>query len=212
MGALARAREWDVQAVALARERGWGPEPDALLNLCVDDVREGRAEEAAAILAELEARAARTAWLQWISDLRLAAVGAEHWLVRADCDRADAYAQRLAAVAARLGSRDYACTAERVRAEVALARGEGLEAAAERLAEALGALKGTPAPLEAWKSGRVLAAVRRRLGDGAGAREALGEAAAAIETIAASTREGDLRESFLALPAVREVREGRVAP
>ncbi len=96
MGALERAREWDTKALALARERGWGPEPEALLNLCVDDVRQGRVEEAAALLAELEARAAQSSWMRWISDLRLAVAAAEHWMARGDCDRADESAQRLA--------------------------------------------------------------------------------------------------------------------
>ena len=89
MGALERAREWDAKALALARERGWGPEPEALLNLCVDDVRQGRVAEAAALLAELEARAAQSSWMRWISDLRLAVAASEHWMARGDCERAD---------------------------------------------------------------------------------------------------------------------------
>ena len=43
--------------------------------------------------------------------------------------------------------------------------------------QALAALRGRPAPLEAWKSGRMLALLRRRLGDEAGARAALVELA-----------------------------------
>ncbi|HXY42272.1 MAG TPA: AAA family ATPase [Vicinamibacteria bacterium] len=211
MGALDRAREWDTQAVALARERPtWGMEAGALLNLCVDHVREGRAEEASAIFAELEAKAARTTWMSWMNDLRLAAAQAEHWEARGEPAQAEEHAMRLACVADDLGSRNYRCAAERIRAGAAMAQGAGLDSAAERLSAALAALRRTPAPLEAWKSARVLAALRQGLGDAEGARTALAESAAAIEAIASGTRDEQLRGTFLALPQVREVREGHV--
>jgi len=89
LGALGRAREHDAEAVRLAREQVWGPKPEVLLNLCVDYVREGRAEEASALLADLQARAAESSWLRWMSDLRLAAASAEHWAARGDQERAD---------------------------------------------------------------------------------------------------------------------------
>ena len=177
----------------------------------MDDVRQGRVDKAEALLTELEAAAARTSWMRWISELRLAAAAAEHWMARGDCDRADEHAQRLARIADGLGSRDYRCAAERVRTAAALARGAGLEAAADRLGTALVALKRTPAPLEGWKSARMLAVVRHRLGDADGARRALAEAAADVDTIAAGTRDAPLRESFLRLPAVSEVRAGRIS-
>ena len=46
---------------------------------------------------------------------------------------------------------------------------------------------------------------RRRLGDEEGARAAFAEAARAVQTIAAGTRDESLREGFLGLPRVREV-------
>ena len=46
-----------------------------------------------------------------------------------------------------------------------------------------------------------------RLGDEEGARAAFAEAACAVKTIAAGTREDSLREGFLGLPGVREVLE-----
>ena len=46
-----------------------------------------------------------------------------------------------------------------------------------------------------------------RLGDEEGARAAFAEAACAVKTIAAGTREDNLREGFLGLPGVREVLE-----
>jgi len=208
LGLLDRAREWDGQALALAQAGGPGPELEALLNLYVDDVRAGRVEQAESLLAELETRAATNPLLRWMSDLRLATAAAEHWLARGVGDRADEHAQRLARIARTLGATNYACSAERIRAEVALDGGTGLEAAAARLAATIDALAKTPAPLETWKSARVLALVRRRLGDDAGARAAFARAAAAIDTIVAGTRDDTLRERFLAQPAVREVLDG----
>ena len=124
LGALDRAREHDTDAVRLARERpAWGPESEVLLNLCVDRVREGQAERASALLAELEARAAASTWMRWLSELRLAAASAEHWAVRGDHERTVEHAVRLTEMAARLGARDYRCAGERIRAAVALALG-----------------------------------------------------------------------------------------
>ena len=117
LGALERAREYDTEAVRLARERPVpGPEVEVLLNLCVDDVRVGRAEQASALLAELQARAAESSWLRWLSELRLAAASAEHWAARGDRGRAVEHAARLAEMAQRLGARNYHCAAERIRA------------------------------------------------------------------------------------------------
>lgn len=208
LGALDRAREYDTEAVRLARERPtWGPESEVLLNLCVDDVRDGQAERASALLAELQARAAGSSWMRWLSELRLAAAAAEHWAVRGDRPRAIAHAEQLAEMAERLRSRDYRCAAERIRTESALASGEGIAGAATRLAAALGELQGRPAPLEAWKSARLLGTARRRLGDEEGARAAFAESARAVRTIAEGTRDEGLRNGFLALPLVREVLE-----
>ena len=213
LGALARARELDSEAVGIARERTvWGLETEVLINVCVDDVRDGHPERTSALLAELEARAEESFWLQWMSQLRVAAAAAEHWAVRHDHSRALAQADRVSGLARRLGARDYACGAERVRAGVALELGEGLDRAASALQAALADLSLRPAPLEAWKSGRVSAILRRRLGDEEGARAAFAEAALAIRTIAAGVRDDGLREGFLSLPAVREALEGSTAP
>jgi tetratricopeptide (TPR) repeat protein len=206
LGALERARELDAEAVRIAGEpTAWGPEGEVLLNLCLDDVRDGHPERASALLAELEARADESSWLPWMSQLRVAAAVAEHWAVRGDHSRALGNADRLSALARRLGARDYACAAERFRAGVALERGEGLDRVAASLGAALADLKLHPAPLEAWKSARVHAIVRRRLGDEEGARTAFAEAEGAVRTIAAGVRDDGLREGFLSLPAVREV-------
>jgi tetratricopeptide (TPR) repeat protein len=209
LGALARARELDAEAVRIARERPiWGPEAEVLLNLCIDEVRDGHPERASAVLAELEAKAEETAWLQWLSRLRVAAAAAEHWAVRGDHARALSFAERLLAQARDLGARDYACTAERIRAGAALAGAFPIEAAEGALSAALAELRSRPAPLEAWKAARLLAALRRRIGDEEGAREALGASARAIRTIAAGVRDEALRASFLGQEEVAEVLAG----
>jgi tetratricopeptide (TPR) repeat protein len=206
LGALARARELDAEAVRIARERPiWGPEADVLLNLCIDEVRDGHPERASAVLAELEAKAEETAWLQWLSRLRVTAAVAEHWAARGDHARALSLIDRLAALARSLGARDYACTAERIRAGAALAGAFPMDAAEAGLAGALAELRRRPAPLEGWKSARILACLRRRLGDEEGAREALGESARAVRTIAAGVRDEGLRACFLGQEAVAEV-------
>jgi tetratricopeptide (TPR) repeat protein len=208
LGSLERAREYDAEAVRLARDRtAHGPEIDALLNLCVDDVRVGEAERASLLLPELEARAAGSSWLRWMSELRLAAAAAEHWAARGDHGRAGEHAARLAEMAQRLGSRDYRCAADRIRGGAALATGEDVSAAAAHLEASLVRLRGTPAPLEAWKSARLLAGLRCRLGEDAAARAAFTEAARSVRTIAAGVRDDGLREGFLHLDAVREVLE-----
>jgi tetratricopeptide (TPR) repeat protein len=209
LGALERAREYDTEAVRLAREQpvSWAPEPEALLNLCVDDVRMGRTEQASVLLAELQAKAAESEWFRWMNELRLEAVSAEHWAARGDRERANEHAERLAELAQRLGARNYRCAAERIRAGAALERSEDVAVAAARLEAALAELRRTPAPLEAWKSARLLAVLRRRLGDEDAARAAFAEAARSVRTIAAGVRDEGLREGFLRLAAVREVLE-----
>jgi hypothetical protein len=69
-----------------------------------------------------------------------------------------------------------------------------------------------PAPLEVWKSARVLALSKRRLADEPGALAVFEEAARAVRTIAGGTRDPDLRNGFLALPEVREVLEAAPTP
>jgi ATP/maltotriose-dependent transcriptional regulator MalT len=206
LGAFDRARERDTEARSLAREHPvWGLEAEVLLGLAVDEARQGRLEEASALLRDLQARAREGTWLRWLSELRIAAVSAEYWAVRGDHDRAIECAATLSELAQRVGARDYRCAGARLRAGVALQRGQGLDDAASALEAGLAALRGTAAPLEAWKSARLLALLKRRLDDEEGARAALAEAARAVATIAAGTRDEELRAGFLAMPGVQEV-------
>ena len=114
-----RAREFDARALEIARENPspWTPEADALINLCVDDVRSGHPDRAAELLARLEAGARQGSWMRWLNELRLEAAAAEHWAARGDFDVAAARAARLLEIARSLGARTYCCAAERVRLE-----------------------------------------------------------------------------------------------
>jgi tetratricopeptide (TPR) repeat protein len=207
LGSVARARELDARALALARENPspWAPEVDALLNLCVDGVRAGDPEGAAAVLATLEDGTGRSAWLRWMNDLRLETAATEHHAARGSVDVALERASRLALVAAQVGARNYACTAARLTAEITLARRGDLRAAAARLEPALAALDPFPAPLETWKARRVLGLVRRELGAAAGALEAFRAAAADVDTIVRGVDDVVLRQGFLESASVREV-------
>jgi len=202
-----RAREFDARALEIAREspHPWTPESDALIGLCVDDARAGHPDRSAELLARLEADARQGSWIRWMSELRLEAAAAEYWAARGDFDTAASRATRLLEIARSLGARTYCCNAERVRLEAALHTGAGIEAAAVRLAAALAEFEVFPAPLEAWKSARVLGCAFERLGRGPEARRAFDTAAQAVRTIAEGTHDEELRSGFLASPQVREV-------
>jgi tetratricopeptide (TPR) repeat protein len=207
LAAVDRARELDARALDLARDNPspWTPEVDALLNLCVDDVRAGEPARAAELLAILESGTRPRDWFPWMNDLRLEAAATEHFAARGAEAETPARAARLEAVAARLGARNYLCTAARLRAEVTLAGcGDPREPAAS-LERALAALDPFPAPLETWKARRVLGLLRRRAGDEPGARRVFQAAALDVETIARGVDDPALREGFLASAPVREV-------
>jgi tetratricopeptide (TPR) repeat protein len=205
----ALAHEFDARALEMARENPspWTAEADALINLCLDEADSDHPNRAAELLARLEAGARQSTWFRWVNELRLEAAAAQHWAARGDFVRANDRAERLLDVARPLRARTYCCTAERVRAQAALHTGTGIEAAAGRLAAALAEFDKLPAPLEAWKSGRVLGSVWDALGNEPEARRAFEDAARAIRTIADGTEDLELRSGFLASPPVREVLE-----
>jgi tetratricopeptide (TPR) repeat protein len=206
LGALDRARDFDREAVALARERPlWDPEAEALLNLTLDEVRDGRADEGWALVSALQAKAGESTLLKWLIELRVAAASAEHWAMRGDHRRAADHAATLRDIARRVGARDFFCSAARMRAEAALAQGAGLEEAAADLEQALRNLSRGPAPMEVSKSARTLGLIRRRLGDETASRAAFIEAAHSVNAMAAGMRDETLRARYLSMPWVKEV-------
>ncbi len=204
-----RAREFDNEALRITRENPLphAPETESLLDVAIDEVRLGNTERASVLLAELEVKIAGGQWFRWMDELRLETASAENWTASGDFDRAVTHADRLLVLARRLGAREYRCTAERIRAEAALSRGTGLEAATRGLAGALEELEGLAAPLEVWTAARVLGRLHRQLDDEAGASAAFSQSARAVRTIAAGVTEAALREGFLGAAPVREVLE-----
>jgi tetratricopeptide (TPR) repeat protein len=204
-----KAREFDNEALRLLREASLprALETEVLMYLAMDEVQLGNADRASALLADLEAKVAESDWLRWMDELRLGVISAQHWMACGEMDRALEHAGRLSGLARRLGARDYLCGAERMRGEVALARGRDLEPAVQHLTEALEGLRDHPALLEVWRSARVLGRLHLRLGDEAAAGRAFAESAQAIRTIAAGVVDEALREGFLNAEPVREVLE-----
>jgi tetratricopeptide (TPR) repeat protein len=201
------ARAFDARALEVARESPspWTPESEALIGLFVDDVRAGRSDHATELLAGLETGARQASWMRWMTELRVEAAAAEHCAARGDFEAAAGRAARLLKIARSLGARTYCCAAERVRMEASLHAGADVESAAVRLAAALAEFEAFPAPLETWKSARVLGLAWERLGKGPQARCAFETAARAVHTIAEGTHDDALRRGFLASPPVHEV-------
>jgi hypothetical protein len=210
---LVGARQLHARALALARESPspLTPEIDALLNLCVDGVRAGDPEGAQDVLAVLDDRSRRRDWFRWMNDLRLEVVAAEHYATRGAHAAMIERTARLEAVAKHVGARNYRCAAARFEAETALSGRANAAESLAKLQRALGAFGDLSAPLETWKSRRVLGLLHQRLGDERGARAAFRAAAGDIDTIVRGTDQPALRESFLGSAPVREVlaRAGR---
>jgi tetratricopeptide (TPR) repeat protein len=204
-----RAREFSTEALRIAREAPLAEtlETEALLDLAVDEVRLGNRDRATTLLAEFEAKIGESSMFRWMDELRLAAASAEHWMACGDYETGAEYAGRLLELARRLSCRDYACAAQRIRAEATVAQGGDVESAARDLAEPLAALRSRPAPLEAWKTARLLGRLRRQLGDDEGASRAFAESAEAVRTIADGVTDPSLRDGFLCAAPVREVLE-----
>jgi hypothetical protein len=203
---LERAHALDSASLRVAREQSvaWAPEADALINLSLDHAQAGHEYEALALLGELQGASLETRWFRWFHELRLEAAAAGHWLVRGDTRAAAERATRLLTLAQRLGARSYACSAERILAEHALAAGAELAGPARALAATLAALAEHPAPFEEWRSARVLAALHERLGAAAEARRCREHATRVLRAMADGVSDETLRARFLAAPRVAE--------
>ena len=202
---FAGAIEYDREGLRVAREGGspWA-EASALLNLAVDHTQAGQLESAAALFQELDGVMKGEGWLGWHHDLRLQAALSEHWRLRGDFARSEEHARRLLEAAARHQARTYLLSAQMLLAEAALAKGDP-EAAIVHLAEGLDPERCQSAPLAAWKTYATLGRVLSRLDDEAAAREAYGQAASIVRSMAASFDDWALQDRFLGSPAVLDV-------
>jgi ATP/maltotriose-dependent transcriptional regulator MalT len=182
-------------------------EANSLINLVYGYTAAGGDEKALSAFREVSAIFARDDWLRWRYNIRLQASQAEYWLVRGRLKEAEEYARRLLETATQHETRKYVAVAHKLRAEVALARGDF--AAGEReLFTALGVLQQYPVPIVAWKTYAVLGRLRVKSGKRSAACQAFGEAAAIVARIAANVTDDTLRSTFMGSAAVREVVSG----
>jgi DNA-binding winged helix-turn-helix (wHTH) protein/tetratricopeptide (TPR) repeat protein len=147
----------------------------------------------------------RLVLMDWILNMPLRLGLGEYWLACQNVDRARAQFGELCRLAATSGEHTYLALGHQGLAEATL--GEGDRVTAEReVAEALGALDGFEAPVAEWRVCATAARVEEARGGRSSARVFWGRAAAVLDRLAASLKdEGDLRQSFLAQPAVEAV-------
>jgi hypothetical protein len=180
---------------------------NSLINLGIDYGHTNKSAQTLSTFHEAESIFERDAWFRWRYNIRLQAGTCEHWLAQNDLDQASEYAGRLLDVATRYEAHKYIVVGHRLRAEIAMARGD-LAAAGAELDIALDQLREYPAPLVAWKTYGALGRLRSRSGDHASAREAFTQAAAIVNSIATNTADERLRQTFLDSAAVKEVLDG----
>jgi tetratricopeptide (TPR) repeat protein len=210
-----RAQQYGEEGLRLARERSISaaPETEALLGLCVDYARAGRAGDALEMIEELERvkTHSRGAWFGWLHEIRMESAVAEHWFIRGDFDRTTHHARRLQEVAAEVGARSHVAAALRFQAEAALGRGDAV--AARSLADtAVARLLDCEAPLEAWKAQATLGRAAERASARPAARAAWSEAEKIVRRLAAGLTDEPLREIFLASPEVQGIIAGARPP
>lgn len=118
-------------------------------------------------------------------------------------DKAETYARLLFESANRYECRKYIAIADKLLAEIAMARADFATADAH-LTAALNRLAGYPVPLVEWKIYSLLGRLRLMQGD-TSADEAFERASGIAQSIAATVEDEDLRGSFLASTGVREL-------
>jgi tetratricopeptide (TPR) repeat protein len=202
------AQRHDERGVELARaDHVLEAEANSLINLAYDYTAAGRDGEALSAFREVSAIFARDDWLRWRYNIRLQAGQAEYWLVRGKLKEAEDYTRQLLETATQHEARKYVAVAHKLRAEVALARGDFV-AGERELFTALGVLQQYPVPIVEWKTYAVLGRLQVKSGKRSAARQAFGEAAAIVARIAANVTDETLRSTFLGSAAVREVMSG----
>jgi DNA-binding winged helix-turn-helix (wHTH) protein/tetratricopeptide (TPR) repeat protein len=143
--------------------------------------------------------------MDWSWQMPIGLCLAEQALAAGDLARARAEADRVRSLAAVPGERTYLALAGRVAARIAAAEGDTRKAEAE-IGGALGALEGIDAPLAAWQVCATAARIHREAGRLPDAEACRSRSATVIQGLAGSLDPAsDLRASFLASAAVREV-------
>jgi ATP/maltotriose-dependent transcriptional regulator MalT len=167
----------------------------------------GKIEETASAFKETREIFERDAWFRWRYNIRLEAATAWHWLKQGELEKAAEFAQRLLDTANDHEVHKYIAEAHRLKARIAIARGD-LDAAANEFAAGLQELEGHPAPLVAWRTYADLGRLHRKRGDEVASHTAFVQSAQIVEACAANVSDDDLRTIFLNSKAVTEVMAG----
>ena len=208
LGDFSGAFEHDRHGVEVAREHHvLEAEANSLINVGIDYTRAHASEKSVAAFEQVEDIFHRDAWFRWRYNIRHQAARSEHWLSQGDLTQAAEYASRLFDMAGEFKARKYVAVAHKLRAEIALARGAGAEAAVE-LNSALDLLLGYPVPVLEWKVLAALGRVHSAGSDRARAREAFSRSAAIIQQISRNAPDEKFRATFLDCGEVREVFAG----
>ncbi|HYL35805.1 MAG TPA: protein kinase [Bryobacteraceae bacterium] len=142
---------------------------------------------------------------EWrFSGVRIQASEAEEALAQGDLELASGQARALLENCTRHGPPKYLAVAHKILAEIAMARGDLVEAERE-LAGALEPLRTNSAPLVAWKTYATLGRLQRMKNDSRAARAAFRHAAEIVRQIAASVDDEQLRSTFLNAATVQDV-------
>ncbi len=179
---------------------------NSLINLGCDYTQTGAADRVAPSFREVEDIFARDAWFRWRYNIRLQAGTAALALKEGRLDDAFADATRLRESAERYEAGKYVAVAHNLMAAASRRRGD-IQTAIAHLHSAREQLQRNPAPLVAWKTHAALGRLLAEAGDSKAAMEAYGESARLIRGIAAETRDENLRNTFLASRAVKQVFE-----
>jgi tetratricopeptide (TPR) repeat protein len=203
-----RAIKYDMQGFDIGRHHNvLEAQANSLINLGIDYRHSGEGVKTLAVFHQVERIFERDAWFRWRYNIRLQAGKCEDSLARGDVDAAYENANRLLEIATRYEARKYIAVAHNLLAQIAVARGNPIEAESE-LNVALAELRLYPVPIVEWKTLAALGRLRSQTGDGQGAREAFSEASRIINSIAANVEDEGLRTIFLGSAPVREVISG----
>jgi len=205
---FAGAFKFDQEGVEVGHQhRVLEAEANSLINLGIDYTHAGNNQETIAAFHKVRDIFERDAWFRWRYNIRLHAAMAEHALRQGDTSKAREITDRLLATASKYEVHKYIAVAHNLMAQIAIAEGDMTSAEAE-FGAALAEFKQHPVPVVAWRIHADLGRLRSARGDSAGGRDAFGQAAVIVNSIAANVSEATLKENFLASQAVQEVMKG----
>jgi len=199
------ALKYDLEGLEISRQhKVLEAQANSLINLAVDYVQTGAADQVEPAFLEVEDIFARDAWFRWRYNIRHQAAAAAHWLTQGDLDQATTYADRLLDTATRHRAWKYVASAHNLKSSIARRRNESEQAVAH-LRAAAEHLRVYPSPLVGWKTQAALGRMLLATGDHDGATRAFAESAAIVREIAEGVRDQELRDIFLTSESVRRV-------